>query len=43
MVRLLARVIGISIETADLLVHEVLLRSIRIFRGTPLLLTAELV
>lgn len=29
MVRLLARVIGIGIETADLLVHEVLLRSMR--------------
>ena len=27
MVRLLARVIGIGIETADLLVHEVLLRN----------------
>jgi transposase len=29
MVRLLARVIGIGIETADLLVHEILLRSMR--------------
>ena len=29
MVRLLARVIGIGIETADLLVHEVLLRTMR--------------
>jgi len=29
MVRLLARVIGIGIETADLLVHEMLLRSMR--------------
>lgn len=29
MVRLLARVIGIGIETADLLVHEVLLRQLR--------------
>ena len=29
MVRLLARVIGIGIETADLLVHEVLLRNMR--------------
>jgi transposase len=29
MVRLLARVIGVGIETADLLVHEVLLRSLR--------------
>ena len=29
MVRLLARVIGIGIETADLLVHEVLLRNLR--------------
>jgi transposase len=29
MVRLLARVIGIGIDTADLLVHEVLLRSMR--------------
>ena len=29
MVRLLARVIGIGIETADLLVHEVLLRDLR--------------
>lgn len=29
MVRLLARVIGIGVETADLLVHEILLRSMR--------------
>ena len=29
MVRLLARVIGIGVETADLLVHEVLLRNMR--------------
>jgi transposase len=29
MVRLLARVIGIGVETADLLVHEVLLRTMR--------------
>ena len=29
MVRLLARVIGIGVETADLLVHEVLLRNLR--------------
>ena len=29
MVRLLTRVIGIGIETADLLVHEVLLRDMR--------------
>jgi hypothetical protein len=30
MVRLLARVTGVGIETADLLVHEVLLRPMRI-------------
>jgi hypothetical protein len=29
MVRLLARVIGIGIETADMLVHEVLSRNLR--------------
>ena len=29
MVRLLARVIGVGIETADMLVHEVLSRSMR--------------
>lgn len=29
MVRLLARVVGVGIETADMLVHEVLSRSMR--------------
>jgi transposase len=35
MVRLLARVIGVGIETADMLVHEVLSRNMRDLTGSP--------
>ncbi len=41
MVRLLARVIGIGIETADLLVHEVLLRNMRDRRAVGALRRAD--
>src|SRR5436189_3092512 len=41
MVRLLARVIGVGIETADMLVHEVLSRNMHDRRALPMRMTAS--